>query len=178
LADPGGVRVIVYRDAVPADGAGLAAMAKRSFTDTFGTLYRPEDLAVFLDQTFGEKGLPAQLSGSAYTVRVAVDEAGEIVGFAKIGPVVFPGEWPATAIELHQLYVRGDQHGAGVGPALMDWAIDVARADARTEMILSVYVDNARAIRFYERYGFVEIGRYVFMVGEQPDDDRIMRLVL
>lgn len=170
--------MITYRDAMPADGAELAAMAKRSFTDTFGTLYRPEDLAAFLDQTFGEKGLPAQLTDPAYTVRVAVDESGEIVGFAKIGPVAFPGEWPATAIELHQLYVRGDQHGAGVGPALMDWAIDVARADGRMEVILSVYVDNARAIRFYERYGFVEIGRYVFMVGEQPDDDRIMRLVL
>ena len=170
--------MIAYRDAVPADGAELAAMARRSFTDTFGTLYRPEDLAVFLDQTFGETGLPAQLSDPAFTVRVAVDAAGEIVGFAKIGPVAFPGDWSATAIELHQLYVRGDQHGAGVGPALMDWAIDVARADGRTEMILSVYVDNHRAHRFYQRYGFVEIGRYVFMVGEQPDDDRIMRLVL
>ncbi|TCP73219.1 L-amino acid N-acyltransferase YncA [Sphingomonas sp. PP-CE-1G-424] len=170
--------MIAYRHAVPTDGAELAAMAKRSFTDTFGTLYRPEDLAAFLEQTFGEKGLPAQLSDPAFTVRVAVDEAGAIVGFAKIGPVAFPGDWPATAIELHQLYVRGDQHGAGVGPALMDWAIDVARADGRTEMILSVYVDNHRAHRFYQRYGFVEIGRYVFMVGQQPDDDRIMRLVL
>ncbi|MGU3389220.1 N-acetyltransferase family protein [Sphingomonas sp. M1A8_2b] len=170
--------MIAYRDAIPADGPELAAMAKRSFTDTFGTLYRPEDLAVFLDQTFGETGLPAQLFDPAYTVRVGVDEAGAIVGFAKLGPVAFPGDWPATAIELHQLYVRGDQHGAGVGPALMDWAIDTARADARTEMILSVYVDNHRARRFYERYGFVEIGRYVFMVGEQPDDDRIMKLVL
>lgn len=170
--------MIAYRNAVPGDGAELGAMARRSFTDTFGTLYRPEDLAVFLDQTFGEKGLPAQLSDPAFTVRVAVDGAGEIVGFAKIGPVLFPGEWPATAIELHQLYVRGDQHGAGVGPALMDWAIDTARAGGRTEVILSVYVDNARAIRFYQRYGFVEIGRYVFMVGEQPDDDRIMRLEL
>ncbi len=170
--------MITYRDAVPDDGAKLAAMAKRSFADTFGTLYRPEDLAAFLDQTFGEKGLPAQLSDPAYTVRVAVDEAGAIVGFAKIGPVVFPGDWPATAIELHQLYVRGDQHGAGVGPALMDWAIDTARIGGLTEIILSVYVDNHRAHRFYQRYGFVEIGRYVFMVGEQPDDDRIMKLAL
>ena len=170
--------MIGYRDAVPADGAALGVMAKRSFTETFGTLYRPEDLATFLDQTFGENGLPAQLSDPAYAVRVAVDESGAIVGFAKTGPVAFPGDWAATAVELHQLYVRGDQHGAGVGPALMDWAIDAARVGGRTELILSVYVDNARAIRFYERYGFVEIGRYVFMVGEQPDDDRIMRLAL
>ena len=46
--------MIAYRDAVPADGAELAAMARQSFTETFGTLYRPEDLAAFLEQTFGE----------------------------------------------------------------------------------------------------------------------------
>ena len=170
--------MIVYRDAIPADGPALADMAKRSFTDTFGTLYRPEDLAAFLDQAFGANGLPAHLSDPGYTIRLALDDDGAIVGFAKLGPVAFPGDWPATAIELHQLYVRADQHGAGVGPALMDWAIAAARAAGRSEMILSVYVDNARAIRFYQRYGFVETGRYVFMVGEQPDDDRIMRLVL
>ena len=45
-------------------------------------------------------------------------------------------------------------------------------------MILSVYVDNHRAHRFYQRYGFTEIGRYVFMVGEKADDDRILRLAL
>ena len=169
--------MIAYRDAVPADGPALAAMAKQSFTETFGTLYRAQDLAAFLDQAFGESGLPAQIGDPHYTIRLATDGAA-IVGFAKIGPVAFPGDWPETAVELYQLYVRADQHGAGVGPALMDWAIATARAEGRTDMILSVYVDNHRAHRFYQRYGFVEIGRYVFMVGEQPDDDRIMRLVL
>ena len=36
----------------------------------------------------------------------------------------------------------------------------------------------ARARRFYERYGFEEVGKYVFMVGNHADDDRIMRLTL
>ena len=169
--------MIAYRDAVPADGPALAAMAKQSFTETFGTLYRPEDLATFLDQAFGARGLPAQIADPSYAIRVALQD-GAIIGFAKTGPVAFPGDWPATAVELYQLYVLRDHHGAGVGPALMDWAIATARAGARTEMILSVYVDNHRAHRFYQRYGFTEIGRYVFMVGDQADDDRIMRLVL
>ncbi len=169
--------MITYRDARPADGPALAAMARASFTETFGTLYRPQDLAAFLDQAFGPQGLPSQIGDPAFRIRVALDE-GAIVGFAKTGPVAFPGDWPVTAVELYQLYVRADQHGAGVGPALMDWALATARADARTEMILSVYVDNHRAHRFYQRYGFIEIGRYVFMVGEKADDDRILRLAL
>lgn len=168
---------IDYRPASPEDGPELAAMARRSFLETFGNLYRPSDVAVFLDAAFGATGLPSHLDDPAFTVRVATEQ-GAIIGFAKLGPVVFPGEWADDAIELHQLYTLATHHGAGIGPALMDWAIAEARRRNAGEIILSVYVDNERARRFYERYGFEEIGRYVFMVGEQPDDDRLMRLTL
>jgi diamine N-acetyltransferase len=113
----------------------------------------------------------------AYTIRLATHE-GAIVGFCKLGPVAFPGEWPPRAIELHQLYVLGPWQGEGVAPVLMDWALATARNRDASEVILSVYIDNHRARRFYERYGFVEIGQYTFMVGDHPDDDRLMRLAL
>lgn len=169
--------MIAYRDAAPEDGAELAQVARRCFTETFGTLYRQSDLAAFLDQAFGTTGLPSHLSDPAYRVRLGLADD-RIVGFGKIGPVMFPGDWPASAIELHQLYVLGPWQGEGPGPALMDWAIGQARARGASEMVLSVYVANHRARRFYERYGFIEIGRYTFMVGDQPDDDRLMRLIL
>jgi len=169
--------MIDYRDALPADGPELARVARRCFTETFGTLYRQEDLAAFLDAAFGATGLPSHLTDPAYAVRLATDD-GAIVGFCKLGPVVFPGAWPESAIELHQLYVLGPWHGEGVAPVLMDWALGTARARDASEMILSVYVDNHRARRFYERYGFVEIGQYTFMVGDKEDDDRLMRLQL
>jgi ribosomal protein S18 acetylase RimI-like enzyme len=169
--------MIAYRDAVPADGPALARMAARCFTETFGTLYRASDLTAFLEEAFGNEGLPSQIGDPNFTIRLATED-GAIVGFVKLGPIAFPGDWPANAIELHQLYVLGGWQGEGVAPTLMDWAIAHARAQRRSEMILSVYVDNARARRFYQRYGFEEIGRHTFMVGEQPDDDRLMRLVL
>jgi len=163
--------------ATPADADPLAAMGRQAFTDTFGHLYASADLACFLDAAFGADGLPAQLADPAYTVRVAT--AGDrIVGYAKLGPVVFPGDWPEGAIELHQLYVLGDHHGTGVGPALMRWATAEARRRGAPELLLSVYVDNHRARRFYERRGFVDIGRYDFPVGDHLDEDRLMRLVL
>jgi ribosomal protein S18 acetylase RimI-like enzyme len=171
------IATIAYRDAVPADGPELAQMARRSFTDTFGTLYRQEDLARFLETTFGSAGLPADLTDPAYDVRVVTDD-GAIVGYCKIGPVTFPGDWSANAMELHQLYILSEYHGAGLAQTLMDWALERIRARGATEVILSVYVDNHRARRFYERHGFVEIGKYTFMVGDHQDDDRLMRLTL
>lgn len=165
------------RDAVPGDGRELAAMAARAFTDTFGTLYRAEDLRAFLDAAFGVDGLPSHLTDPAYRVRVASVD-GAIIGFVKLGPVAFPGEWADDVIELHQLYVLGAWHGSGAAAQLMDWALASARAMGMRQVVLSVFVDNHRAQRFYTRYGFRETGRYSFMVGEQEDDDRIWTLDL
>lgn len=169
--------MIHYRDARTIDGEPLAAMARRSFTETFGTLYRQSDLAAFLDEAFGANGLPAQLSDPNFAVRVA-EADGEIIGFVKMGPVTFPGEWRPDAIELYQFYVLGAWHGEGVAQELMTWALDHARSHGAKEVILSVYVDNHRAHRFYEKYGFEDIGRIAFRVGETVDDDNLMRLVL
>ena len=60
----------------------------------------------------------------------------------------------------------------------MDWAIAEARQRGGRYVTLTVYIDNHRARRFYEKYGFEEVGKYVFMVGNHADDDRIMRLKL
>jgi len=169
--------MITYRDARTIDGPALAAMARRSFTETFGTLYSESDLAAFLDEAFGANGLPSQLSDPNFAVRLALDD-GEIIGFVKMGPVTFPGEWRPDAIELYQFYVLAPWQGQGVAQTLMEWSLEHARSHGAKEVILSVYVDNHRARRFYERYGFGEIGRYAFRVGETIDDDRIMRLVL
>ncbi|RDE04790.1 GNAT family N-acetyltransferase [Sphingomonas aracearum] len=169
--------MIAYRPATPADAAELGAVATRAYTETFVGLYRQGDLDTFLAAAFGPTGLQAHVAQPAYTIRVAC-AGGAIVGFCKLGPVVFPGDWPPGAIELHQLYVLAEHLGAGVGPALMDWAIATARAQGGSELLLSVYVDNHRAKRFYARYGFEDIGRYDFAVGETIDEDRIMRLAL
>ena len=169
--------MIGYRDAAPADGPELAEMAKRSFCETFGTLYRAADLAAFLDGTFGATGLPSHITDPRYAVRLALED-GRIIGFAKLGPVVFPGDWPADAIELHQIYVLGGWQDEGVGRTLMTWVLDTARARRATELLLSVYVENHRARRFYQKLGFQEVGQYRFMVGDHEDDDRIMRLAL
>ncbi|QQV77447.1 GNAT family N-acetyltransferase [Sphingomonas aliaeris] len=169
--------MITYRDARTIDGPALSVMARRSFTETFGTLYPPSDLDAFLDEAFGPNGLPSQLSDPDFTIRLALDDD-RIIGFVKMGPVTFPGEWRPDAIELYQFYVLAPWQGQGVAQELMAWALEHSRNHGAKEVILSVYVDNHRAHRFYERYGFRDIGRIAFRVGETVDDDNLMRLVL
>lgn len=170
--------MIEYRDARPEDGAALAQMAAECFADTFAHLYKPQDLAAFLDETFGPQGLPAQIGDPDTRIRVATD--GEaIVGFAKIAPCHLPSPpVPEGAAELHQLYVLKGWHGSGIAAALMDWVMATVRADGASHLVLSVFSENHRAQRFYARYGLAEIGAYGFQVGDQIDDDRIWSVAL
>jgi len=168
--------MIVFRDAGPGDAATLAALFAQSFTDTFGTLYDPADLAAFL-AGHTPAHWATQLADPAYAIRIG-EADGAAAAFVKLGPPSLPVERTRPSIELRQLYVLSEHKGTGAAQAAMDWTIATARARGAEDLFLSVYVDNHRARRFYERYGFERVGRYHFMVGNHADEDDLMRLAL
>ena len=163
-----------YRDAIPADIAALDTLFRRSFTDTFGHLYAPHDLASFLAQ-FTREAWAEDLATKRFHL---AEQDGRLLGYAKLGPLALPVTPTRRALELWQLYMAEDAKGTRAAHALMTWAIATARADGAAELYLSVYVDNHRAKRFYARFGFNDIGPYDFPVGDHIDEDRLMRLTL
>jgi len=164
------------RSACPEDAPALATFGARSFTETFGHLYDPADLALFLDNHTVE-GWSAELADKGFAVRIA-EAGGTILGYAKLGPPHLPFVPRGAAAELRQLYVLAPHHGSGIAQALMEWVIDCARHDGAENLYLSVFIDNHRARRFYAKLGFVAEGRYAFMVGNHADEDVVMRLAL
>lgn len=158
----------------------LSAFAVAAFVATFGHIYVPEDLAAFLADWNTPTQLDTQFADPAYAFAL-VRADGAIAGFAKLGPIDFalPAGHPAEgAIELHQLYLAESAKGTGIADALMRWAIDEARVRGNAILYLSVFTENPRAQAFYRRYGFVDIGRNPFRVGNHIDEDRIWRLDL
>lgn len=160
--------------------AALSAFAVDAFVATFGHIYAPENLAIFLADWNTPDQLAVQLADPAFAIAL-VRDAQKIGGFAKLGPIDFalPEGHPAEgAIELHQLYLAESAKGTGVADTLMRWAIDEAQARGHAILYLSVFTENPRAQAFYRRYGFVDIGRNAFRVGNHIDEDRIWRLDL
>jgi ribosomal protein S18 acetylase RimI-like enzyme len=169
--------LINYRDAGPGDGPVLGGIARATFIDTFGTLYRLEDLATFLQQG-SDAAYEAELADPDIAVRFALT-GGAPIGFCKISRLKLPAPDPAPdAAELRQLYIYKPWQGLGIADVLTRWAMDQARARSATEIWLSVFTENVKARRFYARHGFEEICPYHFMVGEQADEDILCRAKL
>ena len=167
---------VVFRTAGPSDAEALAELGAKSFTETFGHLYTPDNLATFLTSHAPEKWR-IELSDPAFAVRVG-EADGRAVAYAKLGPPSLPFEPRGKPIELRQFYVLGPWHGQGASREMMEWALDEAQRRGADEIYLSVFIDNHRARRFYEGYGFEAVGRYDFMVGTHADEDIVMRLGL
>ena len=165
-----------YRAGRPGDGKALSDLFCATFAATFGHLYTREDISDFLCDKQPEQ-FERQLADPAFAFRLA-DVDGALAGFVKCGPNELPIDEPEGVWELHQLYLAEAAKGHGVADKLMDWALDEARRRGFTALVLSVWIDNHRARRFYDKYGFVEIGRWDFMVGNHADDDRILQVRL
>lgn len=168
---------------IPADASdaeALSAFAEGSFRHTFGHIYDPADLAVFLAGWNPPDRIRAQIADPDWTIALVRGGDGAILGFIKLGPIDFDlpeGQPAAGATELHQLYVDEAAKGRGVAAALIEWGIAWARERASI-LYLSVFTENDRAQAFYRRYGFVDVGRNAFRVGNHIDEDRIWRLDL
>jgi diamine N-acetyltransferase len=170
--------MIYYRPATIDDGPELDSMALAIWIETFGHSAPPDDIAAYLAASYGHGGkLIRDLADPAVTFQLACDDE-YIIGYAKLTEPFVDPALAVDALQLNQLYVASDWHGHGIADALMRWTTQTARDRGAKALVLTVWEENARARRFYERRGFVHVGDYAFPTGTQIDRDLIMRLSL
>ena len=77
--------------------------------------------------------------------------------------------------DIGAMYVRASAQGTGLADALMAALLDHASRVVE-QVQLTVNAENARAIKFYERHGFREIGRIPrsLHIGDRYYDDMLM----
>jgi GNAT superfamily N-acetyltransferase len=156
------------------DAAALADLAARTFADTFEGDNSAADMQAHLSQTYGVAQQTAELTNPAVITLLA--EAGDrLVGYAQVRRSTSPPcVQPPDAIELHRFYVDAPAHGTGLAQRLMDAVRTAARAAGADHLWLGVWERNARAIRFYAKCGFVDVGSHDFVLGADRQIDRVM----
>lgn len=164
----------VIRRAILQDAANLAVFASKAYAMTFGAFTDPADLADFLSVTYGIKQQSAEIADNNIQTWI-VELEDQIIGYAQIrrGPTpdCVLGEAP---VELWRFYVDKPWQGKGIAQDLMSAAKAAAIEFGGLTIWLSVWEENARAIKFYSKNGFRDIGAREFWVGRDCQTDRVM----
>lgn len=175
MSDRPGVRI---RRAELADVATLSVLGARTFTETFGHLYRPVDLQAFLDEGHSEASYVRVLNDPQYALWLAESEDGRAIGYAQAGPCGLPHpDVRPDHGELKRLYVLAAEQKGGVGGRLCAEALRWLERDGPRTLWIGVWSENYGAQRFYARHGFTFVGEYEFEVGDHRDREFILRRV-
>lgn len=167
---------INIRPAEVADAETLARLGAQTFVETFGHLYKEQDLEAFLKENHSVGAYEDILANEAWRTWIAEAAEGEAVGFAVAGPCSLPvPDMPENSGELARLYILKTYQGGGLGSRMIESMLKFLR-EQFTTIYLSVYSENYGAQRLYGRYGFEKIADYFFMVGDHADPEWIMQL--
>ncbi|WP_028241775.1 GNAT family N-acetyltransferase [Stutzerimonas azotifigens] len=92
-----------------------------------------------------------------FPVLVAVDEQGQVCGYATYGPWR-PHDGYRHTVE-NSVYVREDQRGGGIGRALMVELIAHARQAGKHVMVAAIESDNRASVHMHQQLGFIHVGQ-------------------
>jgi len=167
--------VATLRPAGPDDAPELAALATRTFVETFGHLYSTEDLGAFLRAARSTDVYARLLGDPAVFVTVATDDDGLLVGYVLAGACKLPvPDMSPDAGEVRELYLLESHQGRGLGTELLDVALAWLAERGHAPLYVGVWSGNHGAQRLYGRYGFEKVGEYEFPVGRQMDREFIL----
>jgi ribosomal protein S18 acetylase RimI-like enzyme len=156
----------------------LVTIDRETYNDTFRSMNTVETMNRYLDEAFDPARLAAELSNPASEFWfLFLGE--ELAGYMKVNDA--PAQTDLNdpdSLELERIYVRRADKGKGLGKALMEHAIRLARERKRASVWLGVWEKNVEAIGFYERMGFRKTGRHTFRMGDELQFDLVMTLSL
>jgi diamine N-acetyltransferase len=156
----------------------LLKVGLETFSAAFEADNAVEDYQAYISKAFDIEVLKEELSNAASEFFFA-KQTGEIAGYLKLNHPPAQGEdMGGNSLEIQRIYSLPSFYGKGIGEALMEKSIAVAKENNYEFIWLGVWELNPRAIRFYEKKGFEVFGSHPFLFGSDLQTDLLMRLFL
>ena len=159
---------LIIRKANIEDAQFMALLARVTFTETFGHYFSNKpDLLDYYDKTFSVSKIKASLAKENNVFWISF--LNELpVGYAKLKKVsnyVFIDSDKVS--QLQKIYILKDFISKKIGYKMQAEMFKEAIKIGNKYIWLSVLESNNRAISFYAKNGFTEIGKHSFEIGQQ-----------
>jgi ribosomal protein S18 acetylase RimI-like enzyme len=162
------------RRASYSDAALIADISRQTFFDTFAPDNTKKNMDKFLSQQFTKSTLMMEVGLKEHTFVLAyADDV--IAGYVKLRDGKKPLGLKVPSIEIARLYACSQFIGNGVGKLLMQASVNEAISKGKEMIWLCVWEKNQRAINFYTAWGFEKFGECEFILGDDVQQDWMMK---
>lgn len=173
------------RLATPADAPALALVAQQTFIDTYAEKNDPISMREHVQDFFGVAQQLAEILDPQYRNILLLNDE-HIIGFAQVVQKPAPAcvteylmpNQSSKTIALYRYYVDKAWHGKGVATSLLTAALDAAKQAQADHIWLTVWQFNPRAIAYYKKMGFTQVGETHFQFAQERQTDFVMMKAL
>ena len=161
-----------------ADVNQLQKICRQTFFEAFSNVNTEEDIKKYLEEAFAIKKLTEEIKNEYSELYFGIlNEV--IIGYIKVNFGESQNELKDNnSLEIERIYILRDFQGKNVGQSLYEKALSIAQQKQCDFLWLGVWEHNPRAIKFYQRNGFVEFDKHIFMLGNDEQTDIMMKLQL
>ncbi len=169
---------VSFRRAVASDALCIGVLGMQVFLDTYATDgIRPSLAREVLEQF--DTAAVASLLADARARCIVAERNGHLIGFAQASlHEAHPAIVSARPAKLDRLYVQEPFVGIGVGLALLGRIEALAAADGADLLWLTSWIGNARALAFYPRRGYDDVGPTIYAFEGEEHENRLFAKTL
>lgn len=158
-----------------ADAPMLALVAAATFLDGFAGFLPGEAVVAHASRHHTPEAYTRYLSSPNVFAWLATAPLGAAIGYSLLTPPELPENTRQPRdMELKRIYILARFQGSGAAERLLNPAVTQARILGANRLLLGVHAGNHRALRFYHRNGFRQIGTRQFQVGPLLCDDLVL----
>ncbi len=158
-----------------ADAEALSILMRQTFWDTYHTFNTPSNMTAYMEKSYSIAQQTVEINNPEI-LNIIVENEGKFVAFAQIleKPAEEPDNIPPNSAMLARFYLTETLKGTGVAQKLLEACLaETAKLDYQY-LWLTVWQNNPRAIRFYEKQGFSTLGTTIFTLGDDEQTDWLM----
>lgn len=170
--------------ATPSDTNEIVRIGRTEWDRTFSHLISPQSMTAYLDAAYTPEAIMKAITKPNLRFFVAgpTGQKERLAGFAALTldtslPAQCLTQLPKP-ITLQRIFIDSHYHGGGLAKSMMDKAYEMARDEGYESVYLEVLPENIRAVRFYQKCGFVKVGKVEIVIGGQKFMDEIMARLL
>ena len=156
----------------------LQIIGKQTFFESYSNENAKEDMDAYMAEKFSLEQLSNEISNPNSEFYFAKIEK-EAIGYLKLNfGQAQTEENNNDSVEIERIYILKQYQGKKVGQVLSNFALEKAKRENALYVWLGVWEKNLKAIRFYEKNGFVAYDKHIFILGNEIQTDIMMKLEL